>query len=149
AAGTVLNAGNGQTLAVSFTPADTANFNNVNASVHINVLKATPAINWSNPADIIYGTPLSNSQLNATAVFGGNTVPGSFVYLPAAGTILNAGNGQTLAVSFTPTDTANFNSANAATQINVLKATPSINWSNPANIVYGTPLSGAQLNATA
>ncbi len=27
--------------------------------------------------------------------------------------------------------------ANASVQLNVLKATPQINWSNPANIVYG------------
>ena len=149
AAGTVLNAGNGQTLAASFAPTDTANFNNVNASVHINVLKATPAINWNNPADIVYGTPLGNAQLNAIASFGGNSVPGTFVYLPAAGTVLNAGSGQILSASFTPTDAANFNSANAAVQINVVKATPQINWSNPADIGYGTPLTGTQFNATA
>ncbi len=105
-AGTVLNAGNNHPLAVSFTPTDTVNFNSANASVQINVLKATPNINWSDPASIIYGTPLSGTQLNATASFNGNSVPGSFVYLPAAGTVLNAGNGQTLAVSFTPTDTS-------------------------------------------
>ncbi len=82
----------------------------------------------------------ATTQLNATASFSGNSVPGAFVYAPAAGTVLNAGNNQTLAVSFTPTDTANFNSANASAQINVLKATPQINWSNPADITYGTAL---------
>src|SRR5207253_1939069 len=112
------------------------------------VLKATPAINWSNPADIVYGTPLSGAQLNAAAVFGGNSVPGSFVYTPAAGTVLNAGSHQTLSVIFAPTDTANLNGANANVQINVPKATRQINWSNPANIVYGTPLGSSQLNAT-
>jgi hypothetical protein len=29
------------------------------------------------------------------------------------------------------------------------KATPIITWNNPANIVYGTPLSSVQLDATA
>src|SRR5207244_3070577 len=101
AAGTVLNAGHNQPLSVSFTPTDTVNFNSANASVQINVLKATPNINWSDPASIIYGTQLSGTQLNATASFNGNLVPGSFVYLPAAGAVLNAGNGQTLSVSFT------------------------------------------------
>ena len=46
----------------------------------------TPAITWSNPADITYGTALSGTQLDATA-----SVPGTFVYSPAANTVLNAG----------------------------------------------------------
>jgi hypothetical protein len=33
--------------------------------------------------------------------------------------------------------------------VNVLKAVPSITWSNPADITKGTALSAAQLNATA
>ena len=36
-------------------------------NVTINVTKATPVITWSNPADIIYGTALNSTQLNATA----------------------------------------------------------------------------------
>ena len=50
------------------------------------VTKTTPAITWANPADITYGTALSNAQLNATP-----SVPGSFSYSPATGTILSAG----------------------------------------------------------
>jgi hypothetical protein len=42
-------------------------------------LKANSTISWSTPADIVYGTALSATQLNATA-----NVPGSFVYAPAA-----------------------------------------------------------------
>ena len=64
--------------------------------------KATPAITWPAPAAITYGTALSATQLNATA--GGGA--GTFVYTPAAGTVLNAGAAQTLSVTFTPTDTA-------------------------------------------
>src|SRR5439155_19956597 len=85
------------------------------------VIKATPTITWNNPADITYGTALSGTQLNATA-----SVAGSFVYTPAAGTVLNAGSGQTLHVDFTPTDTANFNTASKDVTINVLKTTPTI-----------------------
>ena len=106
--------------------------------------KATPTITWNNPANITYGTALSGTQLNATA-----SVPGSFVYTPASGTVLSAGNGQTLHVDFTPTDTANYNNASKNVTINVQKATPTINWSNPADITYGTALSATQLNATA
>src|SRR5437773_6291548 len=144
AAGTVLNAGSGQTLHAAFTPTDTANYNTASKDVTINVVKATPTVTWNNPADISYGTALSGTQLNATA-----SVAGSFVYTPAAGTVLNAGSGQTLHVDFTPTDTANYNTASKDVTINVLKTTPTITWNNPADITYGTALGGTQLNATA
>ncbi len=146
AAGTVLNAGAGQTLSVDFTPTDSANYNSVlGTKVTINVNKATPIITWANPVDITYGTALSETQLNATA-----SVPGAFVYTPAAGTVLNAGAGQTLSVDFTPTDSVNYNSVLGTTvTINVNKATPIITWANPADIPYATALSETQLNATA
>src|SRR6266700_5671245 len=91
----------------------------------------------------MYLTALSSTHLNATA-----SVPGSFAYLPAAGTVLDVGSNQ-LHVDFTPADTANYNSASKDAVINVVKATPPITWSNPADITYGTALSLTQLNATA
>jgi hypothetical protein len=128
---------------VDFTPNDTTNYRSTSADVKINVLKAMPTITWSNPADIIYGTAPGGTQLNATA-----SVAGSFVYTPPAGTVLSAGDGQTLSVAFTPTDTTNYSNASKTVAINVLKATPTITWNNPANINYGTALNGTQLNAT-
>ena len=56
---------------------------------------------------------MSNTQLNASA-----SVPGSFVYDPASGTVLSAGT-HTLKVIFTPTDTANYTNAIANVTINV------------------------------
>jgi hypothetical protein len=41
------------------------------------VAKAVPLITWDNPSDIIVGTPLSGTQLNAKA-----SVPGTFTYNP-------------------------------------------------------------------
>jgi hypothetical protein len=75
----------------------------------------TQTITWSNPADIVYGTPLSAAQLDATA-----SVDGSFTYKPAAGTILGVGQGQTLSVTFTPTDKDHYKTAAATATINVL-----------------------------
>ena len=71
---------------MTFTPTDAANYTGATATTTITVLKATSTITWSTPADITYGTALSATQLNATA-----NVPGSFVYAPVAGTVLNAG----------------------------------------------------------
>ncbi len=217
AAGTVLNAGSGQTLAVTFTPTDTQDYNPASGSVEINVGKAPltvtadnkgitygdalPAytgvllgvvnkdditaqyasvatgaagsypivptlvdpdsrlsnyavtstegtltismagvtITWTAPSDIGYGTALDGTQLNATATFGGKDVAGTFVYNPAAGTVLNAGSGQTLAVTFTPTDTQDYNPASGSVEINVGKAPLTVTADNKG-ITYGDAL---------
>jgi hypothetical protein len=83
------------------------------------VNKITPTITWSNPADITDGTPLSGTQLNAVASDAGTPVAGIFVYTPPSGTVLAIGNGQTLHVVFTPTDTTKYNSASKDVTINV------------------------------
>jgi hypothetical protein len=142
-AGTVLNAGI-QTLSALFTPSNAADYNTATATVSLTVNKAVPVITWAAPAGIAYGTPLSATQLNATA-----SVAGSFVYSPAAGTVLNAGSGQTLSVTFTPSNGLNYTTAASSVSISVTKATPVITWANPAPITPGTALSATQLNATA
>ena len=105
--------------------------------------KATPTITWATPSAITYGTALSPTQLNATA-----SVPGTFVYSPVSGAMLGAGS-QTLSVTFTPTDTTDYNTATATVTLTVNKATPTITWATPSPITYGTALSSTQLNATA
>ncbi len=143
-ADTLLSAGLTQTLSVVFTPVDLVNFASATQSVTINVLKAPPLVSWTNPASITYGTALSGRELNASA-----NIPGVFTYQPALGTILNAGNGQTLTLSFTPDDTSNFSTASRTVMMNVGKATPAITWVTPLAIEQGTALSAAQFNATA
>jgi RHS repeat-associated protein len=142
ASGTVLGAGS-QTLSVTFTPTDITDYNSATATVGLSVSKATPTITWSTPAAITYGSALSGTQLNAST-----SPSGAFVYTPASGTVLGAGS-QTLSVTFTPTDTTDYNSATATVGLSVSKATPTITWSTPAAITYGTTLSTTQLNATA
>ena len=78
--------------------------------------KTTPTITWEAPAAITYGTALSATQLNATG-----SVAGSFVYTPAAGTVLGSGT-HTLQADFTPTNTAAYNSATKSVSITVNKA---------------------------
>ncbi len=113
------------------------------SSVTYTVAKAAPVITWANPVPITYGIALSSAQLNATA-----NIPGTFIYSPAAGTVLNAGT-QMLSVTFAPTDTTDYTSANASVTLIVNRATPTVSWTTPAPITYGVPLSGAQLNASA
>ena len=106
AAGTVLSAGAAQTLSVTFTPTDAANYTTATTTVAINVLKATPTITWATPADIVYGTALSATQLERDGDCAGH-----LRLQPAAGTVLTAGAAQTLSVTFTPTDAANYTTA--------------------------------------
>jgi hypothetical protein len=110
--------------------------------------KATPTINWTTPAAITYGTALSATQHDATATYKSAKVAGTFVYRPASGTVLTPGT-QTLSVTFTPTNTTDYTTATDSVAITVNKARPKITWATPAAITYGTPLSGAQLDATA
>jgi hypothetical protein len=97
-----------------FTPAPGGGTSNAQT---LTVGKATPVITWANPADIVYGTALSSTELCAAA-----SVPGSFVYTPAAGAKLSAGDSQNLHVDFIPIDNANYNETSANVSINVRKA---------------------------
>jgi len=83
----------------------------------------TPTINWSDPAEIVYGTALNGTQLSAVATDpdSGDSVAGTFEYSPDAGTVLGAGTGQMLYVLFRPNDTATYNTATATAFIDVLQ----------------------------
>ena len=111
--------------------------------------KAAPSVTWTTPAAIVYGTAVSATQLNAAATgAGGTALSGAFVYTPAAGTLVAAGS-QTLSVTFTPTDTTDYNAVTKTVTLVVNLATPTITWAPPAPITYGTPLSATQLDAAA
>ena len=121
--------------------ADYAAAAQVTQSIIVNT--TTPMITWATPAPITYGTALNGTQLNASL-----SVAGSCVYTPAAGTVLSAGT-QTLSVTCTPTDTADYATPAADTvQLTVSQAVPVITWTAPAAINSGTALSAAQLDAT-
>jgi subtilisin-like proprotein convertase family protein len=77
--------------------------------------KTQPPLTWANPADVTYGTALGAAQLNAVA----SGVPGTFVYNPPAGTVLGAGSGQSLSVTFLPSDTSRYASVTAGVLLNV------------------------------
>ncbi len=74
---------------------------------------AMPAITWPTPATICSGTALSATQLDAAASVGGR-----FVYNPAAGAVLAMGP-QNLALTFTPTDTTDYSTAEDSVQLTV------------------------------
>lgn len=91
------------------------------------IAKATPNIAWSDPAAVGEGTALSSAQLSATASYLGATVPGTFAYTPAAGTMLADGPASVaLSTTFTPADSANFTSATKTVHVLVMNLPPKI-----------------------
>ena len=101
------------------------------ATEDLMVKPATPTIRWPTPAAITQGKALGSTQLDAGAswTLGGNlaTVPGKFTYTPKAGTVLHAGNNQTLLVTFRPTDSTDYTTATGNTTITVMApASPSL-----------------------
>ncbi len=131
AAGATPNAGT-QTLSVTFTPTDTTTYTTATASVKLVVNQATPTVTWPTPADIIAGAALTSTQLDATA-----SVPGTFVYNPAAGTILAQGT-QSLFVSFTPTDATDYASVTTSVKLIVDPSVPTITGLTPRYVALDT-----------
>jgi hypothetical protein len=129
AAGTEPKAGN-DILKVTFTPTLSTDYTTVTTSVVLHVSQATSTVTWPAPAAIAYGTPLSGTQLDATA-----NVAGTFVYSPAADAVLTAGT-HTLSVTFTPTDHTDYTKASATVKlvVNPVATTTTItsNLPNPS-----------------
>jgi hypothetical protein len=91
--------------------------------------RETPAIRWSAPPSIRFGTALGAAQLNAAA-----DISGVFVYTPPAGTILSAGT-QQLAVTFVPADHGDYEAAAARTTLVVVPLTPVV-AASPVAVTY-------------
>ena len=109
---------------------------------------STVTVTWAEPQAIVHGTPLGSAQLNAVASAGGQSVPGSFGYDPGPGSVLDAGENQTLMATFTPSEPDRYESASATVEIDVLQAEPSLAWSVPVSTLVG-PLDNALLTASA
>jgi hypothetical protein len=127
-AGTVLDALFNQPLTVVFTPDDTVDYSSVSASVPISVYAANPTITWHRPQAIEFGTPLSVTQLSASAssTVGRQTVSvaGTFTYSSPVGTVLPVGSNLSLTAVFRPFDSANYNVVIKTTNITVTFGPP-------------------------
>lgn len=152
--GTTLNVTNASgSCSITATKAADANYNSANsAALPVALQKATPVITFDAAPAPTY--PGSDFSVNATTT---NTDSSSLTYSAVSGpctfvsssTFSSTGSGDCV-VQAAGAATANFNIA-SNTQIVTIsgKTTPTITWSNPADITYPTALSAAQLNATA
>lgn len=99
----VTNPGNSYENGVTFTNAGNNNIyiinpatDNLEATTPVGYISSSlekfwsspvvPIITWSNPTSITYGIALTETQLDVTS-----SVPGTFVYNPAIGTVLGVG----------------------------------------------------------
>lgn len=133
AAGTVLNAGT-HTVTASY-PGDN-NYAPTTAAATFVVNKSTPDIIW-NPSPLRYGETYGSGQRGAVAKVGSQTIPGTFTYTPAPGSVATTVGPKELTVHFTPDDTANYHSAAAARTITIGKGLQTITFTNPGNKRYG------------
>jgi len=119
----------------------TGNYNNANGKVTDVIAKADPKVLVTG-YDVTYDGSAHTATGSAMGVVG-ETLAG----LDLSKTVhTNAG-------SYTDTwyfsdVTGNYNNASGTVTDVIEQATPVVTWNNPADIAYGTPLSGAQLNAT-
>jgi hypothetical protein len=96
----------------------------------LTISKILPALSWSSPSAITYGTALGSSQLDATA-----NVPGNFVYSPTSGTVLNKGT-TTLETTFTPNNSMAYSNATDSVRLTVSPAPLSVTAAN-TNRTFG------------
>jgi hypothetical protein len=148
AAGARLNAGAGQTLFAAFTPSDLLNYNPVTLTRSLTVLRAPLAITADGKSKLV-GAALP--VLTATYVGFVNGENEAVLSSPVTLT--------TTALASSPAGTypilasgavgANYSISFVPGQLFVGKLTPTGTWPTPANLTYGSALSGTQLNATA
>ena len=124
------------TCSVTFlVPTALANYDVVSKTGSLSILPANQTLSWSIPTPMVYGTPLSMTQLSAAVSVIGPSAAGAVSYAPPAGTILEAGD-QTLTA--TAAATTNYNTATITTTLTVLKATASLDNLTAATIAKGT-----------
>lgn len=122
------------TYAVVAGVAANGNYTAASASASLVITKVTPVLTWPAQPSITYGTVLDSVSLNASA-----SVPGTFSYTPAEGTVLSGGAGQLLTAVFTPYDSANHAGGTVATTIDVLRATPHVAVTGGTYVYDGQP----------
>ena len=124
-------------IGVSYT--NTATSQTLTAATTLTVNKATPKLTWPTPAAIYASTPLSATQLDASAAgVTGSTLAGAFAYNPTAGTTLTAGS-HVLSTTFTPTDSTDYtaNTAQVTVQVNAPTAATVVIQESAKPITFG------------
>jgi YVTN family beta-propeller protein len=125
---------------VTFTPTDTTNYYFSITTGSILVNKATATLTWPTASTITYGQTLASSTLRG----GSSSQPGTFTWTTPA-TVPSTGTAS-YGVTFTPTDTTNYNTATSTVSVTVNKATATITWPTASSVTYGQTLAASTLS---
>ena len=128
---------------ITFTPSDTTSYNATTGTVTVVVNKATPTISaLPTTIAITFGQALSASSLSG----GSGSVAGTFTFTTPA-TIPGAVGNYSASITFTPSDTTNYNTATGTVTVVVSKATPTISaLPTTIAITFGEALSSSSLS---
>ena len=141
----MLNAGAGQTLSVTFTPTDAANYTTATKTVSINVLKATPVDHLGDA-----GRHHLRHRAGRDAAERDRERPGHVRLHAGRRDGAERRRGADAVGDLHADRRGELHDGDARpSRSTSLKATPTITWATPADITYGTALSATQLNATA
>jgi O-glycosyl hydrolase len=148
--GTVLNAGT-NTLSVIFVPTNTVDYSSVTDTVSLVVSPASLTVTAAD-TNRVYGAANPAFTAGYSGFVNGDTlavvsgIPSYTTPATAASVVgtypITPGSGTLSATNYT------FGPFVSGT-LSVLPATPSVTWTNPVAITYGTALNSNQLNATA
>ena len=110
------------------------------ANAPFTITKATPLINWPAPAAIVYGTPLSSTQLDASAIVGNSIVTSS-----NASTVL-APEGRALAVAMNKVPTTQHMSETSSVRALSANTSAAANTPAPGSEYIVTPVTSGPTN---
>ena len=142
----------GSSQSVTFTPTNTTNYASVTGTISANVNKANLAVAVSPTASAVpYDSALSASKLSGGTVYVPNTsivLPGTFAWTTSSTSLTTMGSNSE-GVTFTATDSTDYNPATGTANVTVNKATPAIaSWPTASAITFGQALSHSTLSFT-
>ena len=151
-AGTLLPVGSGQPLSVTFTPADTSDYESVSLTTEIEVVEAIPDVVLGALPNRTYGD--GTFKLSVT----GNVARTTTSYVlrgacrnggPGGSTVTITGAGLCTVYAYQPGNKNCLGVSVAPRSFSIAKARPKLSWPSPALISVGTPLGKSQLAARA
>jgi len=133
------------TFQATYTPSDTNNYNTVTD------VQITVAVNKANPTGVTFPTSatITYGQTLAQAQFSGESGAGTFAFTNGAIAPTVAQSGTAYQVTFTPTDSANYNTLTQNVNITVNKAPASSISAQTVKIYYAEASTGNEVNLAA
>ncbi len=151
----MLPGGNGQTLNVTFTPYDTADYSSASAQVLVNVVQSqtTPTVGATAESSTYTGAPQGYPTSDVT-VTGANGLTGSdgslsFTYNGSSNVPTSAGT-YSVVVTFTPNDTTDYTNGSSTTTWTIKAATPTVTAAAQSTVYTGDaqPYPGTDVTVT-